>query len=176
MMKFRYPEEYYKVSSYYGHKPLSSEQMVHEYEKMSRRVNKQLARIRESEFGTDRFYNQFYDRFPESAAGMSERNLAYALQDLTYFLQSERSSYTKARESRRKAVRSMKQVGFTFVTYNNYQDFANFMDLVKTAYGEHIYDSKRIVEYYDQHKSRDVTPEELFSDFARFQEAGGVLR
>jgi len=68
----------------------------------------------------------------------------------------------------------MKEAGYDWVTYRNYRKFADFMDLVKTAYGEHLYDSKRIVEYYEENREAGVSSGELFADFVTFQ-SGGVV-
>ena len=165
MARLTYPLEYYRVSSYYSYRPLSREQMENQYDKMRKRILRNLERIERSEFGSESFYKQYYGRFEAEASGMSERELAFTLQDLAYFRASKRSSYSGAREIRREAVRSMKRAGYDFVTYNNYADFAEFMELVKTAYQEHIYDSKDMVEWFAQHKE-GIEPGELLEDFS----------
>ena len=165
MARLSYPLEYYRISSYYSYRPLSREQMEQQYDKMRNRALKNLDRIERSEFASDNFYKQYYGRFEAEASQLSERELAFSLQDLAYFTSSKRSSYSGAREMRREAVRSMKRAGYDFVTYNNYGEFADFMELVKTAYTEHIYDSKTIVEWYAQHKE-SLTPGELLEDFS----------
>lgn len=165
MARLSYPLEYYRVSSYYSYRPLSREQMEQQYDKMRKRVIKNLERIERSEFASENFYKQYYGRFQAEASQLSERELAFNLQDLAYFTASKRSSYSGAREQRREAVRSMKKAGYDFVTYKNYPEFAEFMELVKTAYTEHIYDSKMIVEWYAQHKE-GIEPGELLEDFS----------
>ena len=169
MARLKYPKEYYQLSSYYGFHPLSDREMRFEYERMSRRANRYLERIKRSEFGKDQFYKQFYGQFEQPAGELAERDLAYKLRELARFLSSDRATYTEARQARREAVKSMKEAGYTWVTYRNYGDFSQFMGLVKTAYGEHLYDSKRIVEYYEENKQKGVSPGELFADFVTFQ-------
>ena len=169
MARLKYPKELYQVSTYYAAHPLSDKEMRSEYERMRRKANRYLERIRRSEFGQEQFYRQFYGQFETPAGELSERDLAYKLRDLARYLSSERATYTGARESRRKAVRSMKEAGYDWITNKNYGDFAQFMGLVKTAYGEHLYDSKRIVEYYEENKESGVSSEELFADFVTFQ-------
>ena len=169
MSRLTYPKEYYQLSTYYGVHPLDEGQMRKEYEKLSRKANKYLGRIERSEFGGEQFYRQFYGQFDKPAAELSGRELAYKLRELSRYLGSQKATYTGARESRREAVRSMKEAGFDWVTYKNYGSFADFMDLVKTSYGEHLYDSKRVVEYYEENKKKGVSPAELFADFVTFQ-------
>lgn len=172
MSRLRYPKEYYSLS-YAGFSPLTQEQKRHEYDVLSRKANKYLERVSRSEFAEQQFYKQYYGKFDKPSGELSERELEYRLADLARYLSSEKASYTGARKSRREAVKSMKESGYTWVTYKNYGDFSKFMDLVKTSYGEHIYDSKRIVEYYEEHKQQSITPSELFADFVQFQ-SGGV--
>lgn len=171
MAKLKYSQEYYRASSYLVYQPLSREEMAAEYDRLAKQVNRNLERIRRSEFGDDQFYRKYYDEFQQPAAELSERELAFKLQDLAYLRQSSRGTYSGAREAQREAVRSMKDAGYKWVTYSNYQSFAEFMQMVKTSYGEHIYDSKRIVEYYEQHKQRGVSPEEVFADFVQYNGA-----
>lgn len=168
MAKLKYSPEYYRASSYLVYQPLSREEMESEYTRLAKQVNRNLERIRQSEFGDDQFYRKYYDEFKTPAGELSERDLAYKLQDLAYLRQSSRGTYSGAREAQREAVRSMKAAGYSWVTYSNYQSFSEFMQMVKTSYGEHLYDSKRIVEYYEQHKQRGVSPEEVFADFVQY--------
>lgn len=171
MAKLKYSPEYYRASSYFVYKPLSRSEMETEYTRLAKQVNRNLERIRQSEFGDDQFYRKYYDEFQVPAGELSERDLAFKLQDLAYLRQSSRGTYSGAREAQREAVRSMKAAGYGWVSYSNYQAFSEFMQMVKTSYGEHIYDSKRIVEYYEQHKQRGVSPEEVYADFVQFNGA-----
>ena len=168
-MKFKYPKEYYQLSTYYAVHPLDEREMRKEYESLSRKANRYLERVRRSEFGEEQFYKQFYGQFEKPAGELSERDLAYKLRELSRYLSSDRATFTGARRARREAVRSMKEAGYTWVTYRNYGQFSEFMQLVKTAYGEHLYDSKRIVEYYEENKESGISSAELFSDFVSFQ-------
>ena len=174
MARLKYPKEYYQVSTYYAAHPLSAKEMRSEYTRLSRMANRYLERIERSEFGQDHFYQQFYGQFERPAGELSEQDLAYKLRELSRYLASDRATYTGARQTRREAVRSMKEAGYDWVTYRNYRKFADFMDLVKTAYGEHLYDSKRIVEYYEENREAGVSSGELFADFVTFQ-SGGVV-
>ena len=169
MAKLRYPKEYYSIGATYGYAPLTREQREHEYDKMRKQAAKALERIGRSEFAEDRFYQQYYGRWTKPAAELSERELAFELRDLAYFRASEKGTYTGARRARREAVKAMKAAGYDWVTYKNYGAFSQFMGMVKTAYGEHLYDSKRIVEYYEENKKGNVSSEELFADFVQFQ-------
>lgn len=169
MPKLHYPKEYYQLSSYYAFHPLSEGEMRKEYESMRRKANRYLERIERSEFAGSQFYKQFIGKFDKPAGELAERDLAYQLRELARYLSSDRATYTGARKARREAVKSMKEAGYTWVTYKNYGQFSEFMGLVKTAYGEHLYDSKRIVEYYEENKTKGVTPGELFADFVTFQ-------
>lgn len=169
MPKLHYPKEYYQLSSYYAFHPLSEGEMRKEYESMRRKANRYLERIERSEFAGNQFYKQFIGKFDKPAGELAERDLAYQLRELARYLSSDRATYTGARKARREAVKSLKEAGYTWVTYKNYGQFSEFMGLVKTAYGEHLYDSKRIVEYYEENKTKGVTPGELFADFVTFQ-------
>ena len=173
MSRFKYPKEFYQLSTYYAMHPLSEKEMRAEYTSLSRKANRFLERISRSEFAQEQFYKQFYNQFQTPAGELSERDLAYKLRELSRFLSSDRATFTGARRARRQAVRSMQEAGYTWVTYRNYEQFSEFMGLVKTAYGEHLYDSKRIVEYYEDNKEAGVTPGELFADFVTFQSGAG---
>lgn len=176
MSRLTYPKEYYQLSTYYGLHPLDEGQMRKEYEKLSRKANRYLERISQSEFGQEQFYRQFYGQFDKPAAELSERELAYKLRDLSRYLASDKATFTGARSARRQAVRTMKEAGYDWVNYKNYGSFAEFMQLIKTSYGEHLYDSKRIVEYYQENKTKGVSSAELFADFVTFQQGAGARK
>ena len=174
MARLKYPKEYYQISSYYAFHPLSTADMEKEYERMRRLANRYLERVQRSEFSGEQFYKQFYGKFEKGAEELSERELAYGIRELARYLTSDRATYTGARRARREAVKSMKEAGYDWVTYKNYGQFSQFMGLVKTAYGEQLYDSKRIVEDYEENRQKGVSPGELFADFVTFQSGGTI--
>lgn len=166
MAKLKKDKEFYTISAYYTIHPFTRKEMEAEYSRLSKIANRNLERIARSEFSEDQFYKYFYGRFIPISDIQDERELAYRLSDLAKFISSDKATYSGAREQRRKAVRSMKISGYGFVTYKNYQKFADFMAAVKTSYGEHLYDSERVVEWYEENRNSEVSPEQLLEDFS----------
>lgn len=172
--RLKYPPEYYK-KGYSGFHLLSDEQMRSEYDRLRKWANRSLERIAQSEFADQNFYKQYYGKFEQSASELSERDLIYKLSDVAHYAASSRATYTGAREAQRKAVRTLKSRGYTFVTYRNYGDFARFMELVKAAYGDRLYDSERVVEFYEENKqSREVDNQTLLEDFSVWMGNAGI--
>ena len=118
MAKLKYPSEYYRaLANISGDPILSRKQQEIEYEKLRKRAARSLERISRSEFASDQFYREQYGQYEQPASQLTDRQLAYQLQEVARFVSSARSTYTGAREIQRAAVRTMKQHGYDFITY-----------------------------------------------------------
>lgn len=167
----------YTYGAYLSGTGLSSADMVKEYTRLSRQANRNLERIMRSEFASDQYFRKYKQGFP-SAAELTESQLAHELQEVARFTSGSHRSYSALRETRREAVRSLKEHGYTGITYRNFPDFAAFMDAVKGAYNDGQYDSERAVEAFEANEKKrrnKVSPEQLAEDFRNWQESERIV-
>lgn len=163
----------YTYGAYLSGTGLSSADMVKEYTRLSRQANRNLERIMRSEFAGDQYFRKYKEGFP-SAAELTESQLAHELQEVARFTSGSHRSYSALRETRREAVRSLKEHGYTGITYRNFRDFADFMDAIKSAYNDGQYDSERAVEAFEANEKKrknKVSPQQLAEDFRNWQES-----
>ena len=168
----------YTYGAYLSGTGLSSADMVKEYTRLSRQANRNLERIMRSEFASDQYFRKYKEGFP-SAAELTESQLAHELQEVARFTSGSHRSYSALRESRRQAVRTLKEHEYKGVTYKNYRDFADFMDALDKAYGDGKYDSERAVEMFGENAQRNrrerVSPDQLLEDFKAWQKSRQIV-
>jgi hypothetical protein len=55
--------------------------------------------------------------------------------------------------------------GYTFVNKNNFRKFAEFMEYVRTANLNRMFDSKRVADFYESTERKDYTESEMRDAF-----------
>ena len=109
---------------------------------------------------------------------LSPSQLAHELQEVARFVSGTHGSYSKMRQARREAVRTLKEHGYKGITYRNYDKFGQFMDAVKSAYQDGQYDSERAVEAFEANekkKNNKVSPEQLAEDFQNWMNEDRII-
>lgn len=176
-MALKFDFQRYTFGAYLSGTGLSSADMTKEYTRLSRQANRNLERIMRSEFSSDKYYRGYRQGFPE-AKNLTESQLAHELQEVARFVSGSHGSYSKMRQARREAVRSLKEHGYTGITYRNFPDFAEFMDAIKSAYEDGQYDSERAVEAFEANekkKDNKVSPEQLAEDFQNWMNEDRII-
>lgn len=176
-MALKFEFQRYTYGAYLTGTGLSSADMVKEYNRLSRQANRNLERIMRSEFGSDKYYRKLKEGFP-AAGELTESQLAHELQEVARFVSGTHGSYSKMREARRQAVRTLKENEYKGVTYRNYKEFGEFMDALDSAYGDGKYDSERAVEMFGENektRGNKVDPDQLVEDFKAWQDANRIV-
>ena len=104
------------------------------------------------------------NEFP-SARGKSKAEIAHRLSSAYYFLSLKSSSVTGLREMRNDFIESMHDQGYTWINKENYFDFIDFMETVKSYYDVVTYDSDRAVEVFDVMTEAGFSTDDLKNDF-----------
>ena len=129
----------WNISSYYpmalqeGH---TEKELRKEYAKLRSVAQKSLKRLEQSRYWDSEVYKKNKNAFPTTRSIKSKRELSRALTDVTRFLSAKSHSVSGLNEIRQEQVSTWnKQYGYTFVTFNNFDQWVNFLEWYKDMKG-----------------------------------------
>lgn len=129
----------WNISSYY---PLalqeshSEKELRKEYTKLRSVAQKSLKRLEQSRYWDSETYRQNKKAFPTTGALKSKHDVARALTDVTRFLSAKAHSVSGLNEIRQEQVSAWQnQYGYDFVTFNNFDQWVNFLEWYKDNIG-----------------------------------------
>ena len=144
---------------------MTEKEMRKEYSRLRKVANRRLKTLSNSEIGMRSNTWKFYmNEFP-SARGKGKAEIAHRLSSAYYFLSLKSSSVTGLREMRNDFIESMHDQGYTWINKENYFDFIDFMETVKSYYDVVTYDSDRAVDVFDVMTEAGFSADDLKDDF-----------
>ena len=159
---------------YYGNKnvtpieilnTMSEKEIRKEYSRLRKVANGRINTLRNSEIGRrSGIWRRYIDEF-SSARGKSKAEIAHRLSNAYYFLSLQESSVTGLKKMRDTFIETMNDSGYTWINKDNYYDFIEFMDTVKSYYDTVTYDSDRAVDVFDVMTQAGFSADDLKNDF-----------
>lgn len=144
---------------------MTEKEMRKEYSRLRKVASGRLRTLKNSEIGRrSGTWRRYIDEFP-SARGKSKAEIAHRLSSVYYFLSLQESSVTGLTKMRNTFIESMHEQGYTWINKENYFDFIDFMETVKSYYGVVTYDSDRAVEVFDVMTEAGFSTDDLKNDF-----------
>ncbi len=144
-----------------------------EYARLRSVYQKRIKRLENSEFASTEFYDKYAGYFPKTRNIEDERSMRYLLSEMSRFIESPMSTIKGQREYVRKNLKTLKENGYDFINESNFQDFAEFMETVRTVAIESLYDSDRIANIFreenEKRKSGKTTQKQLIKAFKSWQ-------
>ena len=114
----------------------TEKELRQEYAKLRSVAQKSLKRMGESRYRDSETYRQNKNAFPKTGSIKSKRELAWALTDVTRFLSAKSHSISGLNEIRQEQVSTWQdQYCYTFVTFNNFDQWVDFLDWYKDMKG-----------------------------------------
>nr|DAD57106.1 MAG TPA: hypothetical protein [Bacteriophage sp.] len=124
---------YYPMALQEGH---SEKELRKEYAKLRSVAQKSLKRLEQSRYEESEVYQKNKNAFPTTGSIKSKRDLARALTDVTRFLSAKSHSVSGLNEIRQEQVSTWQgQYGYTFVIFNNFDQWLQFLDWYKDMKG-----------------------------------------
>ena len=164
-----YDENFYlpqNIRSLYNIKNKSySSEVIKEYTRLRDIAQKRLKRMSESEFADTQIYRKYKDAFPKQKDLRYVSDLAYTLSDLARFVSSPQSTITGLKERRKKAVSTLHEHGYDFVTTENYAQFGEFMEMWREEKMDSLYDSGDAADAYYIVEKHGIDPAAVKRDF-----------
>lgn len=148
-----------------GAKELTDKELRKEYSRLRSIARKRLERFEGTEWTTSQIYQYNKEGFKPLKEIKSDRELRYLLSDVARFITAERGSVSGLEKERRQAVKTLNERGYTFVNKKNFRKFAEFMEYVRTANLNRIFDSKRVADFYEATERENRSEEEMRSAF-----------
>lgn len=148
-----------------GTTALTDKELRREYSRLRSIARKRLERFEGTEWTTSQIYKYNKEGFKPLKDIKSDRELRHLLSDVARFVTAERGSVSGLEKERRKAVQTLNERGYEFVNKKNFRKFAEFMDYVRTANLNRIFDSKRVADFYEATERRQWSNEEMRSVF-----------
>lgn len=155
-----------------GAKELTEKQLRKEYSRLRSIARKRLERFKGTEWETSQIYKYNKEGFKPLKEIKSDRELRHLLSDVARFITAERGSVSGLERERRKAVKTLNERGYTFVTKENFRDFAEFMEYVRVSNLGRVFDSKRVADFYEATERKGYSNQEMrdaFKSWARKQ-------
>lgn len=144
---------------------MTEKEMRKEYSRLRKVANGRLRTLKNSVWGErSNNWRDYAGEFP-SGRGRSRAEIAHRLSTAYYFLSLKTGTVTGLREIRDKFLETMHDTGYTWVNKDNYYDFIEFMDTVKSYYDTVTYDSDRAVDVFDVMTDAGFSADDLKDDF-----------
>ena len=144
---------------------MTEKEMRKEYSRLRKVASGRLRTLENSEWGKHIVtWRDYVGEFP-AGRGRSKAEIAHRLSTAYYFLSLKTSTVSGIREIRDKFLETMHDSGYTWINNDNYYDFIEFMDTVKSYYDTVTYDSDRAVDVFDVMTSAGFSADELKGDF-----------
>lgn len=148
-----------------GAKELTDKELRREYSRLRSIARKRLERFEGTEWTTSQIYRYNKEGFKPLKDIKSERELRHLFSDVARFVTAERGSVSGLEKERRKAVKTLNERGYKFVNKKNFRKFAEFMEYVRTANLNRIFDSKRVADFYESTERENRSEEEMRTAF-----------
>ena len=144
---------------------MTEKEMRKEYSRLRKVASGRLRTLENSEWGKHSVtWRDYVGEFP-AGRGRSKAEIAHRLSTAYYFLSLKTSTVSGIREIRDKFLETMHDEGYTWVNKDNYYDFIEFMDAVKSYYDTVTYDSDRAVDVFDVMTDAGFSADDLKNDF-----------
>ena len=112
-----------------------------EYTRLRDISQKRLKRLAAAGLANTEVYKKNVNHYPKLKDIKSANELSARLSDLARFVSSERSTVSGYKNIMQKSLDTLHTHGYTFVTKENYRDFAEFMGEYRYQHLDMIYDS-----------------------------------
>lgn len=145
--KLKYDADIYTPQ---GLKTLTDKQVRKEYSRLRSIAQKRLKRMGKSEWADSRTYEKNVNKYVPLKDLSTPSLVRHRLSELSRFITNKKSSITGQNDIRERTVKTLNERGYHFITEENFKQFTDFMDWARGATLGLMFDSKRILEKYDE--------------------------
>lgn len=143
-----------------------------EYIRLREILRKRLVSMKKAGFEDSEFYRQNVKRFPLYSSLDNKKQINYLLVTLAYAIKKKSGTVTGMREQIKEQLETLHKHHYDFVNEKNIISFGNFMEAVRIAMGNALYDSSEAAEYYEENMQEhgEVSPERLAVKYREWAE------
>lgn len=135
-----------------------------EYARLRTIYNKRSAAMERSEFASNPRYNNVKGIRFNTPTNVKGVELAEATAELASILQWDLPGVAALKRQRAQNLRTLHEHGFKNINKDNYDDFVEFMEDVRSFYGTRAYDSDRVAELFNIAEKKGIDADDLQED------------
>ena len=151
-----------------GLKSLTDRELRKEYSRLRSIGRKRLERFEGTEWTDSQVYRLNKGKYIPIKDVKTDRELRHLLVELSKFVSSSTGSVSGLKEQRQKAIETLRDRGYDFVNTKNFKEFGEFMEYARVANKNKMFDSARVVEFYDTAVDEGLSGEKLRKAFRAF--------
>lgn len=136
-----------------------------EYTRLRDISQKRLKRLKAAGLADTEVYKKNVNHYPKLKDIKSANELSARLSDLARFISSERSTVSGFKTVMEKSLKTLHEHGYTFVTKENYKDFAEFMGEYRYQKLDMIYDSGEAADTFGVLEKHHIKMSQIQQDF-----------
>lgn len=136
-----------------------------EYTRLRDISQKRLKRLAAAGLADTEVYKKNVNHYPKLKDIKSANELSARLSDLARFIKSERSTVSGFKTVMEKSIKTLHEHGYTFVTKENYKDFAEFMAEYRYQKLDMSYDSGEAADTFGVLEKHHIKISQIQQDF-----------
>lgn len=156
--------EYYSMEALRNADVWTPQAIRKEYSRLRTIANKRLEAIGRSEFVNTETYRRNIGQY-KPLKELRANEVKYLLFDVSKMLSAETGSLTGLRKQRTRALATLRERGYEFVTKANFIEFGEFMEEWRARKDLHIIGSPTAADLFGAFKEKNLSPDEVKEDF-----------
>lgn len=136
-----------------------------EYTRLRDIAQKRLKRLEKAGYSELDVYKKNIKHYPKLSDIKSKNELSSRLADLARFISSERSTVSGLKTIKEKSLKTLHEHGYDFVTPENYEQFARFMQEYRYQKLDMIYDSGEAADTFGVLEKHHVRLDQIKHEF-----------
>ena len=136
-----------------------------EYTRLRDISQKRLKRMKSAGLEYSEIYKKNVNHYPKLKDIKSNNELSSRLADLARFISSQQSTVSGFKTIRQKALSTLHEHGYTFVTNENYEQFAQFMAEYRYQHLDMVYDSGEAADTFGVLEKHHIPLSKIQKDF-----------
>lgn len=144
---------------------ITEEDMRKEYAKLRKIAKKRLRNFEGTDLVNTQTYLNNYKAYNQTSQEVPAADLPYILNDLSKFIKSKLGTKRGMEQYIKRAIKTLHKHEYTFVTRENFIEFADFMESWKSSETSKLYDSTRVSELYAETRRLGIKNEEVQNNF-----------
>ena len=147
-----------------------------EYTRLRDIAQKRLKRLEAAGLAYTEVYKKNVKHYPKLSQIKSKNELSSRLADLARFIGSERSTVSGFKAIKEKSLKTLHEHGYSFVTKENYEQFAQFMAEYRYQKLDMIYDSGEAADTFGVLEKHHISLDQILHEFEGWIENHKILQ
>lgn len=162
----KYDRDLYRVDVLRTIQPLTPKEIRQEYARLRSIAQKRLKRFEGTKWERLKIYQDNKNAFPKTR-DLSDRDVIYALKDVSSFVEKSTSTISGNKEKMRKSLATLHLNGYEAINEDNWLDFVDYMSAVEEDNEAKQYASTQMAQLFETYYNK-VEPDEIIKNFDKY--------